>query len=363
MQNPVALIASTLDAVAALSMSAVRSLLYFLVKPTMASLVISREKNPVIPFVIFQSLTLFPLAIMANVDPNEMDSLKSIVPLIERIKVTDLGFAIVYFFISYPLVNVVSYALKRNTYVCRSIARAVQNLYGFTLFIVVGGTAIAIPFARQFLVYQEDLSLFEHPNRLYTGISYGVTCLMIIFVGSTCYRLTHRSRTQLLKWTITTGGSILFVGIFVISLTSATYLYLPMQHGQYLVESFQCVANGKDLNVRVVLKNESNKSVFIDQFFVLVKESGVLSNDAAKDHWTTTFKIGKEEKLARGAVVFPDERVLLSFDIVFSNSSELIGKSCALPRNPFRTRGTASEWQDILVRRPEQESFRDQGRN
>jgi hypothetical protein len=85
MQNPIALIASTLDAIAALSMPAVRSLLYFLAKPTTASLVISRNKNPVIPFVLFQSLTLFPLVIMANVDPNEMDSLQSIVPLIETI--------------------------------------------------------------------------------------------------------------------------------------------------------------------------------------------------------------------------------------------------------------------------------------
>ena len=111
MPNPVTLIASTLDAVAALSMSAVRSLLYFFVKPATASLVIGREKNPVIPFIVFQGLTLFPFAIVANIDLNELDSLTSMIPLIDKIKITDFGLAIVYFLISYPLVNIVSYAL------------------------------------------------------------------------------------------------------------------------------------------------------------------------------------------------------------------------------------------------------------
>jgi hypothetical protein len=362
MQNPVALIASTLEAVAALSMSVVRSLLYFLAKPTTASLVISRNKNPVIPFVIFQSLTLFPLVIMANVDPNEMDSLKSIVPLIERIKISDLGFAIVYFFISYPLVNLVSYTLKKKKYVFRSVTRAVQNLYGFTLFVVVGGTTVALPFVRQFLVYQEESSLIVHPNFLNFVISSGVSVLAIIFVGSICYRLIYRSKTQILNWVAAIGGSALFVGIFFLSLASSTYLYLPIRHAKYLVESFKCIANDKDLNVRVVLKNDSDKSVFIDQFIVLVKDSSVLSNDVAEGHWATVFKVGKEGKQERGVVVFPDERVLLSFDIEFSDSGDLKGKSCALPLNPSRAQGTGSDWQDIVVRRPEQESFEGQGR-
>lgn len=362
MQNPIAFIASTLDAIAALSMSAVRSLLYFLTKPTTASLVISRNKNPVIPFVLFQSLTLFPLVIMANVDPNEMDSLQSIVPLIETIKVTDLGFAIVYFFISYPLVNVVSDALKKRRFIFRSITRAVQNVYGFTLFIVLGGMTIALPFVRKILVFQEEPSLFEHPSLLYFVISYGLSGLMMIFVGLICFRLIYRSKTQFLKWGITTGSSVLFVVIFFLSLASATYLYLPMRHGKYLVESFKCIASDKDLNVRVVLKNESDKSVFIDQFLVLVKDSNVLSNDVAEGHFATAFKVGKEEKPAHEVVVFPGERVLLSFDIEFSNPSDLMGKSCSLPLNPLRSQGTDSGWQDILVRRSEQEPVQEQGR-
>jgi hypothetical protein len=362
MQNPIALIASTLDAIAALSMSAVRSLLYFLVKPTTASLVISRNKNPVIHFVIFQSLALLPLVIMANVDPNEMDSLKSIVPLIERIKITDLGFAIVYFFISYPLVDIVSYALKKKRFIFRSITRPVQNVYSFTLFIVLGGMTIALPFVRKILVFQEESSLFEHPNRLYFVISYGLSGLMMIFIGLICFRLIYRSKTQFLKWVIATGSSVLFVVIFLLSLASATYLYLPMRHGTYLVESFKCIANDKGLNVRAVLKNETDKSVFIDQFLVLVKDSTVPLDDVAEGHWATVFKVGKEEKPAHGVVIFPDERVLLSFDIEFSNSSDLMGKFCSLPRNPMRSQGTASDWQDILVRRPEQEPVQEQGR-
>src|SRR5262249_14747677 len=245
MQNPVALIASTLEAVAAISMSVVRSLLYFIAKPTTASLVISRNKNPVIPFVIFQSLTLFPLGIMANIDPNEMDSLKSIVPLIERIKITDLGYAIVYFFISYPLVNLVSYTLKKKKYVFRSVTRAVQNLYGFTLFVVVGGWMVAFPFVRQFLVYQEESSLIVHPKFLNFVISFGVWVLAIIFVGSVCYRLIYRSKTQILSWVAAIGGSALFVGILLLSVASSAYLYLPIRHAKYLVESFKCIANDK----------------------------------------------------------------------------------------------------------------------
>jgi hypothetical protein len=362
MPNPVTLIASTLDAVAALSMSAVRSLLYFFVKPATASLVIGREKNPVIPFIVFQGLTLFPFAIVANIDLNELDSLTSMIPLIDKIKITDFGLAIVYFLISYPLVNIVSYALKRKRYAFRLLTRAVQNLYGFTIFVIVGCTTIALPFARKFLINQEESSSFQHPNRLYSAILYGTTCLTIIFIGVICYRLIYRSRTQFLNWTVAVGGSVLFVAIFFISLISATYLYSPMRHPRYLVESFKCIADDKDLNVRVVLKSESDKSVFIERFYVFVKESDAPSDDA-KVYWTNSFKVGKEEKSARDVIIFPDERVLLSFDVEFSTLGELTGKSCALPLNPLRTRGSTSGWQDILVRKPERESFQDQGKN
>jgi hypothetical protein len=362
MPNPVALIASTLDAVAALSMSAVRSLLYFFAKPTTASLVISREKNPVIPFIVFQGLTLFPFTIVANIDLNELDSLTSIVPLIEKIKITDFGLAIVYFLISYPLVNIVSYALKRKRYVFRLLTRAVQNLYAFTIFVIVGCTTIALPFARQFLIYQKESSSFQHQNRLYSAISYGTLCLTVMFIGFICYRLIYRSKTRFLKWTVAAGGSVLFVALFFISLISATYLYSPMRHPRYLVESFKCIADDKDLSVRVVLKSESGKSVFIEQFFVFVKESDAPS-DNAKVYWANSFKVGKEEKPARDVIIFPDERILLSFDVQFSTPGELTGKSCALPLNPLRTQGSTSGWQDILVRKPERDSFQDQDKN
>src|SRR5262249_48758110 len=225
-----------------------------------------------------------------------------------------------------------------------------------------GGMTIALPFVRKILVFQEEPSLFEHPSLLYFVISYGLSGLMMIFVGLICFRLIYRSKTRFLKWGITTGSSVLFVVIFFLSLASATYLYLPMRHGKYLVESFKCIASDKDLNVRVVLKNESDKSVFIDQFLVLVKDSNVLSNDVAEGHFATAFKVGKEEKPAHEVVVFPGERVLLSFDIEFSNPSDLMGKSCSLPLNPLRSQGTDSGWKEILVRRSEQEPVQEQGR-
>src|SRR5262249_17962316 len=281
LMNPIAIIASTIEAVAALSMSAVRSLLYFLAKPTTASLVVSRNNNPVIPFVIFLSLALFPLVIFANIDLNELDSLEPVAPLIHRIKIADLGAAILYFVISYPLVNVVSYSLKKKKYIFRSITRAVQNIFGFTLFVGLAGTIFTMAVLRPFLVFQEESSLMEHPSFLNYVLTFAWTGLMMIFLGLFCYRLIYRSKTQILNRVVATGGSVLLCGIFFLSVNLSAYFY-PSSKSRHLVESFKCLANDRDLNVRVVLKNDTDKSVFIDRFLVLVKDTTALSNDVAK---------------------------------------------------------------------------------
>jgi hypothetical protein len=89
-------------------------------------------------------------------------------------------------------------------------------------------------------------------------------------------------------------------------------------------------------------------SVFIDRFYVLLKDSTALA-DVAKIYWATDFKVGGEGKPEHEVVIFPDARILLSFDVEFSNSDDLMGKSCAIPLNPTRSQATGSDWQNIQV--------------
>jgi hypothetical protein len=100
--------------------------------------------------------------------------------------------------------------------------------------------------------------------------------------------------------------------------------------------------------------------VFIDRFMVLVKDSTALSNDVAKVYWVTVFKVGGEGKPEDEVVIFPDARILLSFDVEFSNSDDLMGKSCSIPLNPTRWQAMVSNWQNIQVRKlspPEPEAL------
>src|SRR5262249_3584016 len=118
--------------------------------------------------------------------------------------------------------------------------------------------------------------------------------LMMIFFWFGFFWLIYRSKTQFLIWVVQTVGKVLFCGIFFLSVNLSAYFY-PSSKSRHLVESFKCLANDKDLNVRVVLKNDTDKSVFIDWFYVLVKDS-TASNDVAKAYWATAFKVGGEGK-------------------------------------------------------------------
>jgi hypothetical protein len=357
MENPISAISSIIESFVTLCCSIAAGIYFFLTRPTTAALVISRKKNPLIPFFIFQSLALFPLILVSDLYNFDIRP-DPLISQLETLKLHNLIYAGLFFIISFSFVSGITRLLLRRELIFRAITRPIQNVYGFVLLtytVVALGIWKLLQWGHGWM-QAHAVFIFNHLYLAYM-IGLALDLAPIAFLGIVSYGIVARSKTPQLSILKSLGVTLTFVIGFLFSLVASMYLYLPIhksdEEGKIAknstVERFVCLAKGNLLVLQAVLKNEGYGTIIVNHLDVHVGPKNDSEGVKTNVYVATKFYVLNEANPRDVIVIFPNQRMYTWVQFEVDDRDKMTNGSCFTRRNPELQVSLATDKQEIVA--------------